>query len=163
VRVFVSYQTLDGAVAKAVADGIKAQRPHADLFIAPETLSAGAYWLPRLAQEIKDSHAVLLLIGKRVGKWQELEYLEAVRLAPGTGKPLIVPVVMGDCAPGLPFFDQYHRLFFREPASKEALTAILKALDGAARRRSAAAVGAVQPLPGSCRLFECRCCLLLRP
>jgi len=32
-----------------------------------------------------------LLIGKRIGKnWQELEYLEAVRLG-ATGKPLIVP------------------------------------------------------------------------
>ena len=131
MRIFVSYQTLDGAVAKAVADGIKAHRPDADLFFAPETLSAGAYWLPRLAKEIKDSHAVLLLIGKRIGKWQELEYLEAVRLARETGKPLIVPVVMGDYAPGLPFFDQYHRLFYREPASRESLAAILKALDGA--------------------------------
>jgi hypothetical protein len=131
MRIFISYQTLDGAIAKSIADGIKAQRPNAETFFAPETLSAGAYWLPRLAQEIKDSHAVLLLIGKRVGKWQELEYLEAVRLARDTGKPLIVPVVMGDYAPGLPFFDQYHRLFFREPASKEALVAILKALDGA--------------------------------
>ena len=74
MRIFVSYQTLDGAAAKAVADGIKAQRADADLFFAPETLTAGAYWLPRLAKEIKDSDAVLLLIGKRIGKWQELEY-----------------------------------------------------------------------------------------
>jgi len=59
MRFFVSYQTLDGAVAKAVADGIRAKRPNADLFFAPEMLSAGAYWLPRLAEAIKDSHAVL--------------------------------------------------------------------------------------------------------
>jgi len=64
MRIFISYQTLDAAIAKAVVDEIKAHRPNVDLFFAPETLSAGAYWLPRLAQEIKDSHAVLLLIGK---------------------------------------------------------------------------------------------------
>ena len=29
---------------------------------------------------LRKSHAVLFLIGKRIGKWQELEYLEAVRL-----------------------------------------------------------------------------------
>ena len=133
MRIFISYQTLDGAVAKSVADEIRAKRANTETFFAPETLSAGAYWLPRLAQEIKDSDAVVLLIGKRVGKWQELEYLEAVRLARETGQPLIIPVVMSDCAPGLPFFNQYHRLFFREPASREAIAAILKALDGAPR------------------------------
>ena len=84
MRIFISYQTLDDAVAKSVSDGIKAQRPNAESFFAPETLPAGAYWLPRLAQEIRDSHAVVLLIGKRIGKWQELEYLEAVRLARDT-------------------------------------------------------------------------------
>ena len=131
MRIFVSYQTLDSDVAKAVAEGIKAHRSDAAVFFAPETLSAGAYWLPRLAKEIDACQGILLLIGKRVGKWQELEYLEAVRLARDTGKPLIVPVIMGDTAPGLPFFDQYHRLFFREPASNEGLAAILKALDGA--------------------------------
>jgi hypothetical protein len=131
MRVFISYHTPDGVVAYRVAEGIKAHRPAAELFFAPERLSAGAYWIPRLAQEIKDTHAFLLLIGKRVGNWQELEYLEAVRLARDTGKPLIVPVVMGDYAPGLAFLNQYHRLFFREPANKEAIAAILKALDGA--------------------------------
>ena len=131
MRIFISYHTPDGVVAKSVAEVIKAHRPTAELFFAPERLCAGAYWIPRLAQEIKNTHAFLLLIGKRVGNWQELEYLEAVRLARDTGKPLIVPVVMGDYAPGLPFFDQYHRLFFSEPASKEAMAAILKALDGA--------------------------------
>ncbi len=131
MRIFVSYQTLDGSVAEAVAAGIKARRPNVDLFFAPEALSAGAYWLPRLAKEIEASHAVLFMIGKRIGKWQEMEYLEAVRLARGTGRPLIVPVVMVDYAPGLPFFNQYHRLFLPEPSSKEALDAIVKALDGA--------------------------------
>ena len=39
MRFFVSYQTLDGAVAKAVADGIRAKRPDADLFFTAEILT----------------------------------------------------------------------------------------------------------------------------
>jgi hypothetical protein len=47
-------------------------------------LSPGAYWLPRLATAIRDSQAVLLLIGERIGKWQEIEYLDITAYSIGT-------------------------------------------------------------------------------
>lgn len=118
MRVFISYHTPDREVATRVAEGIKEYRPTAEMFFAPKTLSAGVYWQPRLAQEIKASHAVLLLIGKKLGPWQEREYLEAQRLEVHTGKPLIVPVVMGDYAPAFLSLINITACFFAGPRRK---------------------------------------------
>ena len=135
MRIFVSYHTPDSDAAKAIADGVSIRRPDAEIFFAPRALTGGAYWLPRLAEEVGRSEALLLIIGKRIGPWQEIEYYEAMRLAKTKareGKPLIVPVIISDQAPGLPFLELHHQIFTRGPTGYDAVEAILKALDGVA-------------------------------
>src|SRR5207253_86389 len=98
-RIFVSYQTRDVAEAERVVETIRWQRPDLDFFPAPRALTAGAYWLPRLADELAKADAVLFLVGQRIGPWQELEYYEAQRLcrkSERAGRPLIVPVIMAE-------------------------------------------------------------------
>ena len=117
MRIFISYHTPDGVVAKSVAEVIKAHRPMRNCFLPPKALCRSL--LASTACSRDQRHPCFSFADRQqVGKWQELEYLEAVRLARDTGKPLIVPVVMGDYAPGLPFFDQYHRLFFASRRTK---------------------------------------------
>jgi hypothetical protein len=135
MRVFLSYQTRDIAPAERLAEALRRERPELDIFLAPRVLTAGAYWLPRLADELATADAMLLLVGQRIGPWQELEYYEAQRLsrlAGRDGRPAIVPVIMVEQAPGLPFFDLLHRIFAPDPAHPDTVGAVLAAVAGAA-------------------------------
>jgi hypothetical protein len=92
MRIFLSYQTRDLDPAERLAQGLHRERPDLTVFVAPRALAAGAYWLPRLADELARADAVLFLVGQRIGPWQELEYYEAQRLsrqAGRNGRPLI--------------------------------------------------------------------------
>jgi hypothetical protein len=134
MRIFVSFQTPDLEIARRLADAISSRRPNTEIFFAPRAFTAGAFWLPRLAAEVENSDVLLFIAGNRVGPWQELEYYEAVRLSRNPakpGRPLIVPVVIADNAPGLPFFSQYHQIYSKNPA-EDSLDVILHAIDGAA-------------------------------
>lgn len=130
MRVFLSYSDLDRAVAVRLHEGLRHRRPDLDLYLAPVRNRLGAYWIPRLAEELAAADAVLLLMGDRVGTWQELEYAEAVRLNRNTRRPLIAPILLGDAVPGLPFIDQFHRLVFDPSVFDHVLDGILAALDG---------------------------------
>jgi YD repeat-containing protein len=124
------YHTPDDAKARAVEAALTLNRPGTECYFAPRSNIAGAYWLPRLADEITASDVVLFLAGTRIGPWQELEYYEALRLSRGaTGRPRLVPIVMAPQAPGLPFFAQLHQIFAAEPAAPEHLSAIVRALE----------------------------------
>src|SRR5262245_30082928 len=133
MRAIVSYHTPDHDAAQRLADGLKARRPDLDLFFAPRVIAAGAYWIPRLGEELERSDALVFLAGKRIGPWQEDEYYDALRLArrpERAGRPRIVPVVMGGQAPGLKFFDLLHQIFTDDPAAPDTLAVVLKALEG---------------------------------
>src|SRR5262245_50227920 len=134
MRIFLSYQSRDINHAERMAEGLRQQRPDLDVFLDARVLTAGAYWVPRLADEVAKADAVLLLVGQRIGPWQELEYYEALRLSrlPGrNGRPVILPVVMERQAPGLSFFDQLHHIFASDPTTPDALAAVLAGLAGA--------------------------------
>jgi subtilisin family serine protease len=134
MRVFLSYQTGDLDVARRLAESLNRERPDIEIFLAPRVLTAGAYWLPRLAEELAKADAVLFLVGRRIGPWQELEYYEAHRLArqPNrNGVPMILPVIMTEQAPGLPFFDLLHCIFASDAADRDAVAAVVAALSGA--------------------------------
>jgi hypothetical protein len=130
MRIFISYHTPDDAKARALEAALSLSWPGTECYLAPRGNIAGAYWLPRLADEIAAADAVLFLAGTRIGPWQEVEYYEALRLSRSvTGRPRLVPVVMASQAPGLPFFAQLHQIFAREPTEPESLTAIKRALE----------------------------------
>jgi WD40 repeat protein len=130
MRVFMSYHTPDTEEANRLRDALSARSPGLDLYFAPARNTLGAYWLPRLGEELQASDAVLLVLGDKVGPWQELEYYEAMRLSRRSGRPLIVPVVIGKVAPGLQFLDLHHQLFAHDRPLEDIVGAALRAFDG---------------------------------
>lgn len=110
MRVFVSYSTLDLRAAEDLVGRLGDAVPMFDPYFAPRSNAGGAYWMPKLGEELARADAVLLLLGDQIGPWQELEYYEAMRLGRASGRPRIVPVLLGESAPGLPFLDQLHLL-----------------------------------------------------
>ena len=130
MRVFISYHTPDTGEADRLRDALSMRSPGLDLYLAPARNAVGAYWLPRLGEELQAADAVLLVLGDKVGPWQELEYYEAMRLSRRSGRPLIVPVVIGKVAPGLPFLDLHHQLFAHDRPLEDIVGAALRAFDG---------------------------------
>ena len=133
MRIFISYHTPDGDQARLLRDALSARSPGLDLYFAPTRNTLGAYWLPRLGEELQASDAVLLLLGDKVGPWQELEYYEAMRLSRASRRPLIVPIVIGKVAPGLQFLDLHHQLFAHDRPLEDVVEAALRAFDGVGR------------------------------
>ena len=80
-----------------------------------EGLTGGVYWIPRLSEEVGKADVVLLLLGETIGRWQELEYYEALQLSRLAGRgdrPRIIPVVIAQGpAPGLAFLSTLHQVF----------------------------------------------------
>jgi hypothetical protein len=77
VRIFLSFNSRDTALAEAVRAGLSRVEPAAQVFFSPVSLGAG-FWLPKLAEEIAESESFLLLIGPSgKGPWQEVEYFTA--------------------------------------------------------------------------------------
>ena len=155
MRIFISYHTPDLEKARAVEAGIIRRAPARACYLAPRSNLGGAYWLPRLADEIAQSDAVVFLAGARVGPWQEIEYYEALRLnREQTGRPRLVPVVITGQAPGLPFFSQLHHIVAVDPASEDSLTAIERALADSPASDANPAWSRFQPYKGLPALHE---------
>ena len=91
-----------------------------------KSLRAGGYWLPELAKEIAEATAFVLLVGENgLGPWQVTEYYEALdRRVKEPDFPVVLVLLEGQPAPGLPFLRQLHW--------------IVTAGSGVARRRRAA-------------------------
>ena len=108
-RWFLSYNAQDLSLHQQIEARLR-DLPDTDLFYAPASLRAGGYWLPVLAEEIHKAEAFLLLVGEKgLGPWQVLEYYEALdRRVKQPGFPVIVLLLQGQPAPGLPFLRQLH-------------------------------------------------------
>lgn len=108
-RWFLSYHSPDYALAERLKAAIEHKDPEARVFFAPTHLRAGGTWSAQLAQEIADANAFILLIGGEVGPWQVLEYDEALdRRVTSPDFPLVVVLLEGQKAPGLPFLRRLH-------------------------------------------------------
>jgi tetratricopeptide (TPR) repeat protein len=155
VRVFVSHNTGDHDKAQAVEAALRARLPGHEWYLAPRNVAGGAWWVPKLAAEIANSDAVLFLAGQKIGEWQELEYYEALRLSrEHAGRPLIIPVVIAEQAPGLPFFAQLHHIFAADPIERQTLGAIERALDDSLPADTTPAWRRFQPYKGLPALEE---------
>jgi len=130
VQIFVSYHTPDYDEAERLHAALARRSPGLGLYFAPAQNTLGAYWLPRIGEELQASDAVLLVLGDKVGPWQELEYYEALRQCRRSGRPLIVPVIVGTVAPGLQFLDLHHQLVAHSRPLEEVVEAVLQALEG---------------------------------
>ena len=77
MRIFLSFNSKDMALAEAIRAGLSKLEPDAKIFFSPVSLGSGL-WLPKLADEIAAAEAFLLLIGpKGIGPWQKVEYFTA--------------------------------------------------------------------------------------
>jgi TIR domain len=109
-RWFLSYHSPDQAVAERLKAAIEHRDSASQVFFAPTGMRAGGSWTVQLAQEIAQANAFILLIGERVGPWQVLEYDEALDKWANSPSafPVIVILLEGQTAPGLPFLRRLH-------------------------------------------------------
>jgi formylglycine-generating enzyme required for sulfatase activity len=135
-RWFLSYHSPDLAIAERLEAALKRRDSEARVFLATKSLRAGGYWLPTLAEEIAQATAFVLLVGERgLGSWQILEYYEALdKRTKSPDFPLVVMLLEGQPAPGLPFLRQLHWIITPDPASEESLTRLGHAASGAGTR-----------------------------
>jgi hypothetical protein len=132
MRLFLSYQTQDVALAQRLHTALRRRRPALEIFLDSEKLLVGDVWQQKLADEIAAADGVLLLLGRRLGPWQEREFQEAQRLQLLAGRarrPRIIPIALTPDAPLPAFAALYHHVTAPEPDAEEALGSILAALD----------------------------------
>src|SRR5262245_29245018 len=115
---------------------LKRKDPEAQIFFAPKSLRAGGYWLPELAKEIAEATAFVLLVGEQgLVPWQVIEYYEALdRRVKTPNFPVVLILLEGQPAPGLPFLRQLHWIVTPEPTSESTLARLMDAIAGAATR-----------------------------
>jgi hypothetical protein len=132
-RWFLSYNSADAAAAEQIERALKAKDAGAEVFFAPKNLRAGGFWQPVLAQEIANATAFLLLVGQKgLGSWQVLEYYEALdKRVKSPEFPVVVVLLKGQPAPGLPFLRQLHWIIASDPASERTIAQIADAAAGA--------------------------------
>jgi hypothetical protein len=136
-RWFLSYHSPDEKLAARLKSAIEAKDSESSVFFAPAHLRLGGAWTDQLAEALAQADAFLLLIGESgIGKWQVPEYDEALDRWVGSGRtfPLIVVLLEGQTAPGLPFLRQLHWVVTPDPASENDIARIF---DGASGRGSA--------------------------
>ena len=133
-RWFLSYHTPDRALAERLKAAIERKDAASSVFFAPSDLRAGGAWTAQLAEELAKADAFVLLVGEHgVGKWQVPEYDEALDRWVKSGRtfPLVVVLLDGQTAPGLPFLRQLHWIVTPDPASEKDVARIF---DGASGR-----------------------------
>ncbi len=137
-RWFLSYHSPDQALAERLKVAIERKDSASRVFFAPTHMRAGGSWSAQLAQEIADATAFILLIGKEVGPWQVLEYDEALdKWAKSPfGFRLIVILLEGQTAPGLPFLRRLHWIITPDPSSERDIGRLFDAASGGGSSRS---------------------------
>src|SRR5262244_4143785 len=131
-RWFLSYNSQDLALMQSFEAALRRKDADARFFFAPKSLRAGGFWLPELAQEIAEATAFILLVGEKgIGPWQAMEYYEALdRRVKQLDFPVVLVLLDGRAAPGLPFLRQMHWVITANPASEKSLAQIMDAAAG---------------------------------
>jgi len=135
-RWFLSYHSPDRALAERLKTALERKDTGANIFFAPSSLRAGGFWSRALAEEIAQADAFILLVGERgVGNWQVLEYDEALdKRVKFPDFPVILVLLEGQTAPGLPFLRRLHWIISPDPSSEKDLARLLDAASGSSTR-----------------------------
>jgi hypothetical protein len=135
-RWFLSYHSSEEALAQRLKEAMERQDAGARVFFAPAHLRAGGFWSRALADEIARADAFVLLVGEKgVGDWQVLEYDEALaRRVTSPAFPLILMLLDGQEAPGLPFLRRLHWVVTPDPASEKAVARLIEGAAGSDSR-----------------------------
>jgi formylglycine-generating enzyme required for sulfatase activity len=131
-RWFLSYNSHDLALMQAFEAALRRKDADARFFFASTSLRAGGFWLPELAQEIAEATAFILLVGEKgIGPWQAMEYYEALdRRVKQLDFPVVLLLLEGQPAPGLPFLRQLHWVITPDATSEKSLTLVMEAAAG---------------------------------
>jgi formylglycine-generating enzyme required for sulfatase activity len=131
-RWFLSYHSPDGALAERLKIAIERRDATSSVFFAPANLRAGGFWSAQLAQELAEATAFILLVGERgVGDWQVPEYAEALdRRIKSPDFPVVLMLLQGQTAPGLPFLRHLHWIVTPDPASEKDVARLFDAASG---------------------------------
>ena len=122
-RWFLSYHSPDQALAERLKAAIERKDAAARVFFAPTHLRAGGSLvgrsLPRNSRRRMASSCWLARSG--IGNWQVLEYYEAHDRGREARQnfPLVLVLLEGQTAPGLPFLRQLHWIITPDPASEK--------------------------------------------
>jgi TIR domain len=135
-RWFLSYHSPEQALAERLKAALERKDAGAQVFFAPSSLRAGGFWSKALAEEIAQADAFILLVGERgVGNWQVLEYDEALdRRVASPDFPVILVLLEGHTAPGLPFLRRLHWIITSDPSSEKDVARLLDAACGGSTR-----------------------------
>src|SRR5262245_14645676 len=128
-RWFLSYNSQDLALVQGLEALLGRKDPDSEIFFAPRSLRAGGYWLPSLAEAIAHATAFVLLVGEKgLGPWQVIEYYEALdRRVKEPTFPVVLVLLEGQAAPGLPFLRQLHWVVVPDPASEQTVAKLIDA------------------------------------
>jgi formylglycine-generating enzyme required for sulfatase activity len=132
-RWFLSYHSPDQALAERLKAAIERRDASCEVFFAPIHLRAGESWSAQLAEKIEQATGFILLVGESgVGKWQVPEYDEALDkwVKSPAEFTLVMVLLEGQMAPGLPFLRRLHWIVSPDPASDQAVTRLLDAASG---------------------------------
>src|SRR2546422_4695948 len=135
-RWFLSYHSPDQALAERLKAALERKNTDAHVFFAPSSLRAGGFWSKALAEEIAQADAFILLVGERgVGDWQVLEYDEALdKRVKSPDFPVIMVLLEGQTAPGLPFLRRLHWIVTADPSSERDVARLFDAASGSGTR-----------------------------
>src|SRR5262245_50903297 len=135
-RWFLSYHSPDQALAERLKAALERKDTGARVFFAPSSLRAGGFWSKALAEEIAQADAFILLVGERgVGNWQVLEYDEVLdKRVSSPDFPVILVLLEGQTAPGLPFLRRLHWIITSDPSSEKDVGRLLDAAAGGSTR-----------------------------
>jgi Novel STAND NTPase 1/TIR domain len=133
---FLSYHSPDQALAERLKAALERKDTDACVFFAPSSLRAGGFWSRALAEEIAQADAFILLVGEKgVGDWQELEYDEALdKRVKSPDFPVILVLLEGRTAPGLPFLRRLHWIISSDPSSEKDVARLFDAAAGTGTR-----------------------------
>jgi formylglycine-generating enzyme required for sulfatase activity len=131
-RWFLSYHSPDQALAERLKAALERKDTGARVFFAPSSLRAGGFWSRVLAEEIAQADAFILLVGEKgAGDWQVLEYDEALdKRVKLPDFPVILVLLEGQAAPGLPFLRRLHWIITPDPSSEKDVARLLEAAAG---------------------------------
>jgi TIR domain len=135
-RWFLSYHSSEQPLAERLKAALERKDNGACVFFSPSSLRAGGFWSKALADEIAQADAFILLVGERgVGDWQVLEYDEALdKRVKSSDFPLILVLLEGQAAPGLPFLRQAHWIVTADPASENDVARLIDSAAGTGTR-----------------------------
>src|SRR5262249_32854712 len=133
-RWFLSYNSQDVGLMSSLEAALQRKDAGAHIFFAPKSLRAGGLWIPEFAREIAEATAFVLLVGEKgISPWQTMEYYEALdRRVKEPEFPVVLVLLDGQPAPGLPFLRQLHWVITTDPASEKSLARMMDAATGAA-------------------------------